>query len=110
MDESSKSNWTDNLKIGDIVGKSTTWSHYCVPVKVDRLTQKYVICDKEKYRKDDGYAVGRACGYIVEWNGMIEKQYNREVRKQKALQILRKTSFSNLPLEKLEKLVEILKE
>lgn len=108
--------WLQKIKVGDmvVIAGGNSWTPPSV-VKVERLTktQIVVVGSDIKYRRNNGRAIG-GCAWSTTWvrEATIEKiaEIGQAQAKRKAINYLGDMSWSNLPLESLQVIVETVRQ
>lgn len=103
-------NELENLKVGDIVIVSGVFADKLS--KVMRVTKAQILVDNRHYRKKDGCLVGGS-----EWEyGRIKpatdediNRINERERKEELIAFIRRNAWSNLSLESLETICDVVK-
>ena len=101
-----------NLKEGDLVIVSGSYTCGACLREVERVTKSQIIVDKHRYWKKDGHLVGGGdwcCGYIRLATEKDIERLNKVKQKNELLAFIRKVAWCNLPLESLQTICDVVK-
>ena len=102
----------ENLKAGDFVVESGTYTCGDCLRKVERVTKSQIIVGNHRYWKKDGRLVGAGywCyAYIRTATEADIERINKVNLKKKLTAFIRQVAWSNLPLESLQAICDIVK-
>lgn len=105
-------NELENLKVGDLVVVRGSLIVGEELRKIERVTKSQIVVDKRRYRKKDGRLVGGGdwCyGFIKPALEKDIERLNKVKQKNELLAYIRKVAWSNLSLESLETICDVVK-
>lgn len=107
-----KENWLSNIKVGDEVAVNSTMGCYKDIERVERITNTMIKTKQSSYRKKNGHEITSNV-----WGGKTLIPLTQEIidgiklrnKSGELNELIRKTSIISLGIERIEKIIEIIK-
>ena len=102
----------ENLKVGDLMVVSGSYTHGDCLQKVERVTKSQIIVGKRRYWKKSGRLVGAeywCYGYIRQATENDIERLSKVKQKNELLAFIHKVDWCNLSLESLQTICDVMK-
>lgn len=99
-----------DLKVGDEVFSSGGLGYdYGTILKITKITNTMIICDRKKFRKDSGSLIGNTNHYHFPRIEILTDKLRKQVYRKRIITVIGQFNFDKLDYDKLKEIYKIIK-